>query len=290
MTERDFVIWGEEENENKPPRAWCCSVGATQKLLKEELRRHSRLSRDLLLACACSCVQWLWQQRTQRDRVMLKGLWDTTSAAGVQGSVHGGVQAQEPCERATGWGLDSQELSAGDLLQPRRSPHRQASPTPTCGITGSADQRGQAQEPPARCSSPGEESKSSERALCTRHYELHCSSGPYHCNQQSWKIRDSCNEGHSWPCTASEPRQSCFLCQVGKSSPFYTGYPLTVNGQLTHQKPYIIGKNLGQTKMSCERVGKYSHHFPWRWNSGPSGVTWRPTLEAGREGTGSPLR
>ena len=79
LTESDSVLFGgEERTENRPPRAQCCSVGATQKLLKEELGPDSRLGRDLVLPCVCTHAHQLCQQRTQGDRVLLKALWDGT--------------------------------------------------------------------------------------------------------------------------------------------------------------------------------------------------------------------
>ena len=52
LIERNLVIFGEGKHVENALRAWCCSVGATQTLLKEELRRDSRLGRDPVLACA----------------------------------------------------------------------------------------------------------------------------------------------------------------------------------------------------------------------------------------------
>ena len=57
------------------------------------------------------------------------------------------------------------------------SPHRQASPTPTCRIAASADRYGQAQEPTAGCISSMEEEKALKGPF-TVYYKLHCSSGP----------------------------------------------------------------------------------------------------------------
>ena len=60
LSERDLVNLGEEQVENAPPptRAQCCSMGAIQKLLKEELRQDLRFSRDsaYVLVHACAAV------------------------------------------------------------------------------------------------------------------------------------------------------------------------------------------------------------------------------------------
>ena len=52
--------------------------GHTETLLKEDLRQDPQIGRDLVLPWACAHVQWPCEQRTKKDRVMLKGLWDTT--------------------------------------------------------------------------------------------------------------------------------------------------------------------------------------------------------------------
>ena len=46
----------------------------TETILKEELRQDLRLNRDMVLKYTRVCVLQLSQQRTQRDRVMLKVL------------------------------------------------------------------------------------------------------------------------------------------------------------------------------------------------------------------------
>ena len=92
-----------------------------------------------------------------------------------------------------------------------------------------------------------------------------------HWNQPSTEIRNWHNKGCLWPCPASAPRESCCVCQAGKSYIFYTDWPLTGNGQLIHQKPYITRKKLGQSKLRGEGAGKHSHHLPWKLNSTPWG-------------------
>ena len=59
--------------------------GHTETLLKEELRRDSKLGRDLVLTCVCAHVQRFCHQRTQSDRVMLKGLWEPTQELASRG-------------------------------------------------------------------------------------------------------------------------------------------------------------------------------------------------------------
>ena len=191
--------------------------------------------------------------------------------AGVQGTVHRGEIGPGAPASAAGWGLECQELNTWDLLQPGRSPHRMVSATPTCRITGSTDQWGQAQEFPAEHIFTGERQKSSERALLPNTMSYTLPQALIYWKQLSREIRDRGNKGCLGFCPASAPRQSYCLHQAGSRGPFYTDWPLTRNRQLSHQKPYIIRNNLGQTKICDERAGKHSHHLPWKLNSTPWG-------------------
>ena len=83
--------------------------------------------------------KWVWSHWVQLHKK--KGKWH---AKGVvrpnperQEAAQGAESGPECPARAAGWGLDSQELNAGDSVQPGRSPPRWGCPPPTCRITGS---------------------------------------------------------------------------------------------------------------------------------------------------------
>ena len=97
------------------------------------------------------------------------------SMLGEQGAMQSGKFRPESPARVATWGLGGQELNAWDSLPLDRSPHRQACPTPTCGIAHSANQWGRAQKPPALYISTGEIRRSSGRDLSEllSQYKLH---------------------------------------------------------------------------------------------------------------------
>ena len=86
-----------------------------------------------------------------------------------------------------------------------------------------------------------------------------------HWNQQSREIRDRLSKKCSGPHPISALTKNCHQCQVGKCWHLYTDCPLTKNTRKIHQKLYIIGNNLGQTKM-WRGVGEHAHHLLWRLN------------------------
>ena len=86
LTEILFVISGVGEHiENRSPRARYHSVEATQKLLKEELRRLKSLQ-GTVLVCMCAHVQWLWKQRTWEN----SGIESCWTDCGTQPSLYRG--------------------------------------------------------------------------------------------------------------------------------------------------------------------------------------------------------
>ena len=57
---------------------------------------------------------------------------------------------------------------------------------------------------------------------------------------------------------------------------FFKDWSLAWNKELINQKLYIIGNNLGQTKMCGTGTGEHTHHLPWKLRStswGGGGVT-----------------
>ena len=83
--------------ENRIARTPRTSMGATQKLMGGP-------NVDLVLLCACAYAQWPCKQRTQRDRVRLKGMWDPTQHGCRQGTIQSGeFRPKSPArERQTG--------------------------------------------------------------------------------------------------------------------------------------------------------------------------------------------
>ena len=78
LTKRGFCAFraGGAVGQRVPQGSALQCGGHTETLSKEKVRRDSRLSRHPVLLCMCVHAQPLCKQRTQRDRVMLKGLWD----------------------------------------------------------------------------------------------------------------------------------------------------------------------------------------------------------------------
>ena len=96
---------------------------------------------------------------------------------------------------------------------------------------------------------------------------------PFHWNQLGRDCRNCCSKGNSGPHPASDLIQSWHQHQAGKSWSFSTDWPRTCNQQLTHQKLYITGNNLGQTKTCGIRAGEHIHHLPWSLNNTSKGIS-----------------
>ena len=108
----------------------------------------------------------------------------------------------------------------------------------------------------------------------------------FHWGQQGRGIRNQCSKMESKSPPALAHTQSYCQHQAEKSWPSHTGWPITWNGQLIHQKWYILGNILGQIKKGSAWAGEtflpfsqkteQGSHYPnyiedpsigmWRWH------------------------
>ena len=226
--------------------ARCCSVCVTYRLLKK--RAEVWLGRD-----PCMQKQQLCQQKKQSEsaghfhwvQLLRKNRkWYSEAITGHQsaGLVSKGLcraeSGTESLARLAVWGLDMQELSAWDSLQPGRAPNRQACPTPTrrgwvCMLS---DQWSQAQGHLLGSYLQGKEGEVLNDPFWNfiRYYAGSLGQAVIHWNQQSREIRDRCSKGCSGTCPSLVVIQSCHQHQAVKSWPFYTDWPVISNEQLIH--------------------------------------------------------
>ena len=165
LTKRLCNSGGEELVENRSAWDRCCSLGTTQKFFLKGSWGEPRHLAEIWGSHAHTCrsnnsanrefrgIESRWRDYGSHKVLLASRAPFTVENLGL-------ILLQESSRMGSG----RQGLNIWDLLELARSPNRQESPTPTCRITGSADQWGHAQENPAGYISTGKRQKSSEMA------------------------------------------------------------------------------------------------------------------------------